>query len=151
MLFSFPNQAAACTLYGGANWTTLDNLKTQRLAERARWLGTSDFNASFVVDRGLAYYQKGVKAIALIGHNLSMTATITASGSLFRAWSTGNVAATYNGTGGLYGLGQMTAAPSSLAGITLSVGDAILLKNQTTPAQNGQYRVTTVGTGANGV
>ena len=151
MLFSFPNQAASCTLHGGGNWTNLDNLKTQRLAERARWSGTSDFNASLVVDRGLTYYQKGVKAIALVGHNLTTTATITASGSLFRAWSTGHIAATYSGMGGLYGQGQMTSAPASLGGISLSVGDAILLKDQTTPAQNGQYRVTTVGTGANGV
>lgn len=41
-------------------------------------------------------------------------------------------------------------APSTLDGKTLVVGDRILVKNQTTAAQNGIYTVTTVGTGANG-
>ena len=44
-----------------------------------------------------------------------------------------------------------TSAPSTLDGVSLSVGDRILVKDQTTAAQNGIYTVTTVGTGANGV
>ena len=55
MLFSFPNQAATCTLYGGANWTSLNNLKTPRLAERAPWSWTYDYQATVVVDRGAGY------------------------------------------------------------------------------------------------
>ena len=41
-------------------------------------------------------------------------------------------------------------APSTLDGITLVLGDRVLVKNQTTAAQNGIYTVTTLGTGANG-
>lgn len=41
-------------------------------------------------------------------------------------------------------------APSTLDGISLSVNDRILVKDQTAPAQNGIYIVQTLGTGANG-
>lgn len=68
-----------------------------------------------------------------------------------RAASTANVTATYNATGGSTGRGQFTAAPNTLDGVTLAANDRILLKNQSTGAQNGIYVVTTLGTGANGV
>lgn len=41
-------------------------------------------------------------------------------------------------------------APNALDGIALALNDRILVKDQTTPAQNGIYVVTTLGTGANG-
>jgi hypothetical protein len=41
-------------------------------------------------------------------------------------------------------------APNTLDGVTLAVGARVLVKNQTTPAQNGIYVVNTLGTGANG-
>lgn len=42
-------------------------------------------------------------------------------------------------------------APNTIdGGNALTLGDRILVKNQGTPAQNGIYTVTTVGTGANG-
>ena len=41
-------------------------------------------------------------------------------------------------------------APNTLDGISLSVNDSVLVKDQSTPSQNGVYRVTTLGTGANG-
>ena len=41
-------------------------------------------------------------------------------------------------------------APNTLDGVTLALNDRILVKDQTTPAQNGIYTVTTLGTGANG-
>lgn len=44
-----------------------------------------------------------------------------------------------------------TGAPNIVDGVTLVVGDRVLLKDQSTGAQNGIYTVTTVGTGANGV
>jgi hypothetical protein len=45
-----------------------------------------------------------------------------------------------------------TGAPNSVDGKTLVLGDRVLVKNQTTNAQeNGIYTVTTVGTGSNGV
>lgn len=71
--------------------------------------------------------------------------------SSVRLASTANVSVTYTATGGTSGRGQITAAPNSLDGVTLVAGNRILLKNQTTGAQNGVYTVTTVGTGANGV
>ena len=44
-----------------------------------------------------------------------------------------------------------SAAPDIVDGVSLSVDDRILVKNQTTSSQNGIYDVVTVGTGSNGV
>lgn len=68
-----------------------------------------------------------------------------------RVASTANVTVTYNATGGTSARGQITAAPNTLNGVSLASGNRILLKNQSTGAQNGIWVVTTVGTGANGV
>lgn len=69
-----------------------------------------------------------------------------------RAASTANLAGiTYNATGGTFGRGQITTAPNTLDGVTLVAGDRVLVKDQTTGAQNGIYVVTTVGAGATGV
>jgi hypothetical protein len=68
-----------------------------------------------------------------------------------RAASTANVTVTYSATGGTSTRGQITAAPNTLDGVTLAANDRILLKNQTTGAQNGIWVVSTLGTGANGV
>jgi hypothetical protein len=45
----------------------------------------------------------------------------------------------------------IAAAPDTVDGVSLVVGDRILLKNQSTANTNGIYRVDTVGTGVNGV
>ena len=42
------------------------------------------------------------------------------------------------------------SAPSTLDGVTLLVNDRILLKDQSTPSQNGTYYVQTIGSGSNG-
>ena len=68
-----------------------------------------------------------------------------------RAASTATVTVTYNATGGTSARGQITAAPNTLDGVSLAANDRILLKNQTTGAQNGIWVVSTLGTGANGV
>lgn len=68
-----------------------------------------------------------------------------------RAASTANVTVTYTATGGTAGRGQITVAPNTLDGVTLANGNRVLLKNQTTAAQNGIWVVTTAGTGATGV
>ena len=69
-----------------------------------------------------------------------------------RLASTANLSApTYTPTGGTSSRGQITGAPSSLDGTSLSSGDRILLKDQSSGAQNGIWYVTTVGSGANGV
>ena len=41
-------------------------------------------------------------------------------------------------------------APNVLDGVTLAANDRILVKDQSTPAQNGIYTVATLGTGSNG-
>lgn len=69
-----------------------------------------------------------------------------------RAASAGsNVTVTYNATGGTSARGQITLAPNTLDGVNLAANDRILLKDQTTGAQNGIWVVSTLGTGANGV
>lgn len=68
-----------------------------------------------------------------------------------RAASTANVSVTYGATGGTSARGQITAAPNTLDGVSLAANDRILLKDQTTGAQNGIWVVTTLGSGANGV
>lgn len=45
----------------------------------------------------------------------------------------------------------LSGAPSSIDSISLSINDRILVKNQSTPSQNGIYTVMTVGGGSNGV
>lgn len=68
-----------------------------------------------------------------------------------RLASTANVSVTYSNTGGTSARGQITAAPNTLDGVSLAANDRILLKNQSTGAQNGIWVVTTLGSGANGV
>lgn len=68
-----------------------------------------------------------------------------------RVASTANVSGTYNATGGTSARGQLTSMTNSIDGVTVANGDRVLLKNQSTGAQNGIWTVTTAGTGANGV
>jgi hypothetical protein len=68
-----------------------------------------------------------------------------------RAASTATVSVTYTAAGGTSARGQITAAPNTLDGVTLAAGNRLLLKNQSTAAQNGIYVVTTLGSGATGV
>lgn len=68
-----------------------------------------------------------------------------------RVASTANVTVSYAATAGASSRGQISAAPNTLDGVTLVANNRILLKDQTTGAQNGIWVVTTVGTGANGV
>lgn len=73
-----------------------------------------------------------------------------------RVATTANVSgATYTSTGGTSTRGQITAAPNTIDGITLSAGNRILIKDGvggvSPAAANGIWVVTTVGTGANGV
>lgn len=68
-----------------------------------------------------------------------------------RAASVSNVSVTYSATGGTSTRGQITAAPNTLDGVSLASDDRILLKDQSTGAQNGIWVVTTLGTGSNGV
>jgi hypothetical protein len=65
--------------------------------------------------------------------------------------TTANLTTTYNN--GTSGVGATLTNSGSLAafssdGISNSVGDRVLVKNQTTAAQNGIYTVTTVGSGS---
>ena len=63
-----------------------------------------------------------------------------------RVATTANLAATYNN-----GAGTLTASSNgaiSVDGVTLVVNDRVLVKDQSTAAQNGFYKVTTVGSGS---
>ena len=67
------------------------------------------------------------------------------------AATTANLTATYaNGTAGVGATLTNSGSQAAFAvdGYTASVNDRILVKNQTTQAQNGVYSVTTVGSGA---
>lgn len=68
-----------------------------------------------------------------------------------RVASIATVTVTYNSTGGTSARGQLTAMPTTLDGVSLAASDRILLKDQSTGAQNGIWVVTTLGSGANGV
>ena len=62
-----------------------------------------------------------------------------------RVATTANLAATYvNGAGTLTNSGAQAAL--AIDGVTLLVTERVLVKNQSTAAQNGFYKVTTVGT-----
>ena len=67
-----------------------------------------------------------------------------------RAGTTADLSATYNN--GSSGVGATLTASSNGAivvdGVSLSVGDRLLVKNQTTAAENGIYAVTTQGDGS---
>jgi uncharacterized repeat protein (TIGR01451 family)/fimbrial isopeptide formation D2 family protein len=55
-----------------------------------------------------------------------------------RVATTGDIPG-FNSTGGVGGTGQFTNAPATVNGVTLNVGDRILVRSQTNPAQNGVY------------
>jgi fimbrial isopeptide formation D2 family protein/uncharacterized repeat protein (TIGR01451 family) len=55
-----------------------------------------------------------------------------------RVATTSNIAE-FNPTGGFGGTGQFTNAPAIVDGVSLNVGDRILVRSQTNPAQNGVY------------
>ena len=64
-----------------------------------------------------------------------------------RVATTANLAATYvNGAGTLTNSGAQAAL--AIDGVTLLVTERVLVKNQSTAAQNGFYKVTTVGNGS---
>jgi hypothetical protein len=86
----------------------------------------------------------------------SLASAVTASSTgldvkqSVRAATTASVG-TYTATTGAKARGQITAAPSTIDGVTLVAGNRILVKNHTTGAANGIYVVSTLGTGATGV
>ena len=66
-----------------------------------------------------------------------------------RVATTGNLAGSYNN-----GNGTITASSNgaiSIDGVSLSVDDRVLVKDQTSQVENGFYKVTTVGSGSAGL
>jgi len=63
------------------------------------------------------------------------------------AASTTNLSATYNNVAGTL-TNNSTQAALTIDGVTLSAGNTVLIKNQTSAVQNGIYTVTTVGSGS---
>lgn len=91
--------------------------------------------------------QDGASSVYTTGSSLNSTIAKTA----VRVATTANLTATYaNGTAGLNATltNSGTLAALQIDGVTLSVSDRVLVKNQTTGFQNGVYTVTTVGSGA---
>lgn len=81
----------------------------------------------------------------------NLAAGLDPKGSV-KAATTANIAGiTYAATGGTSARGQITAAPSVLDGVTLALNDRLLLKDMTDGTVNGIWKVSTLGTGANGV
>lgn len=77
--------------------------------------------------------------------------TSTSSHTAVTVATTTNLVATYNN--GASGVGATLTKTSpfsaiSIDGVSLSVGNRVLVKDQTTAAQNGVYSVTTVGSGS---
>ena len=68
-----------------------------------------------------------------------------------RAASAANVSGTYTSTGGASGRGQFTGMPTSIDGVSLAADDRVLLKDQSSAAENGIWVVTTLGSGSNGI
>lgn len=65
-----------------------------------------------------------------------------------RVATTANLTATYNnGTSGVGATLTFAGALPSIDGVSLSVGNGVLVKNQTTAAQNGRYNVTQLNPG----
>lgn len=136
-----------------------DQITNAKIAPAAGIVSTK--LADFSADRGAGGFKitnlgNGVAATDAINKG-QLDAAITASAAGLavkapaRAASTANVAGTYNATGGTSARGQFTAMPNTIDGVTLAAGNRVLLKNQSTPAQNGIWIVSTLGTGSNGV
>ncbi|HEX8323435.1 MAG TPA: hypothetical protein VF595_05925 [Tepidisphaeraceae bacterium] len=68
-----------------------------------------------------------------------------------RVASIGNVVGSYDPEDGETSSGLLSGMPNTIDGITVAVGDRVLLKNQTAAAQNGIWKVGAVGSGNNGV
>ncbi|MFQ3633677.1 MAG: hypothetical protein SNJ65_19010, partial [Roseiflexus sp.] len=60
-----------------------------------------------------------------------------------RVATTGNIPG-FNATGGLGGTGQFANAPATVDGITLNIGDRILVRSQTNAAENGIYTLVSI-------
>jgi hypothetical protein len=92
---------------------------------------------------------------AVTKSQLDSVATASAAGLAVKApvrvASTANIAGTYSATGGTSARGQFTLMPNSVDGVSLAANDRVLLKDQSTGAQNGIWIVTTLGSGSNGV
>lgn len=91
--------------------------------------------------------QNGASSVYTTGSSLDSTSLRTA----VRVATTANLTATYaNGTGGVGATltNSGTLAALQIDGVTLSVSDRVLVKDQSTGLQNGVYTVTTVGSGS---
>ena len=140
------------SISGSAN--TLTNIGNSSLTNSSLTVGTTNIalGATSLTLGGLtsvAVTQDPVSALQLATKQYvdAVAQGLDAKASTVNA-TTANLTATYsNGTAGvgatLTNSGTLAAFASD--GITNTVGDRVLVKNQTTAAQNGIYTVTTVG------
>ena len=143
---------AGVTISGSTN--TLTNIANASLTNSSVTIGTTNIalGATSLTLGGLTSVtvtQDPVSALQLTTKQYvdSVAQGLDAKASTVNA-TTANLTATYNN--GTAGVGATLTNSGTLAafasdGITNTVGDRVLVKNQTTAAQNGIYTVTTVG------
>jgi hypothetical protein len=149
---TFTGALAASSLTGTLTHTFISDFDTQvrlsRLDQMAAPTAAVSMNSQRITNQAdpISAQDSATKAyVDSVATGLDVKASV-------RFASTANVAGTYTATGGASGRGQLTAMPNAaIDGVTPAVNNRVLLKNQTTPAQNGIWVITTLGTGANGV
>jgi hypothetical protein len=144
--------------------TTGNVLAEVNLAHNYVWGGTHEFNSTAQFD-GATSFTSTVSFTSLPTSSDTVTASnelttkeyvdtlaqgLQFKGSVTAATTTTLPANTYNnGTLGVGATltGNANGALSAQDGITLTVGQTLLVKNEATPANNGPYTLTQVGTG----
>lgn len=117
----------------------------------AAWSADRDANNNKLINLADATADHHAVNLGQLNAAITASAAGLAVKEPVRAASTANISTTYNSTNGPAANGQHTGAPDTIDGVSLAVGNRILLKNQTSGAENGIYVVTTVGSGSNGV
>lgn len=157
--FKFENASTAINVLDRANHTGTQLVST--ISDRETWLATHSLSVFAVPTADLpmgTHKITGLTAGSATGHavefdqlNAAITAAVNTAVAGLSYKAPVDLATTANIAN------VLTGAPNTLDGVAFStlaaggVGARLLVKDQSTPSQNGIYTVTTVGTGANGV
>ena len=146
---------AGVSINGSTN--TLTNIGNSSLTNSSLTVGTTaiSLGATSLTLGGLtsvAVTQDPVSALQLATKQYvdNIAQGLDAKASVRNASTTAYTATYNNGTAGVGATLTNTGTLAAFAadGVTNSVGDRVLIKNQAAPAQNGIYTVTTAGSGA---